>query len=111
MAETGYVHKSKVQGESFEIGANVMYEGRQMTVSKAPDRDGDIRMNNISAVFALCDALPQMKALMDLKCAAMCRHAFLPAHRPYPLSIFGIAHTRSHLWTALLATSSKSRAA
>ena len=69
--ETGYVNKDKVQGESFEVGVKVMYNGRQMTVSKAPDSDGDIKMLDLSAVFALCDALPQMKALEEIKCAAM----------------------------------------
>eukprot|EP00964_Phaeocystis_antarctica_P039982 scaffold22842_cov65-Phaeocystis_antarctica.AAC.1 len=42
--ETSYVKKSKVQGSSFEVGAKVTYEGREMTVSMAPDSDGDIKM-------------------------------------------------------------------
>ena len=70
-SETSYVNKSKVQGESFEVGAKVMYNGRQMTVSKAPDRDGDIKMINIAAVFALCKALPLMANLSDLKYSCM----------------------------------------
>ena len=43
--ETGYINKSKVQGSSFEVGAKVTYEGRELTVSKAPDSDGDIRIS------------------------------------------------------------------
>ena len=69
VAGTGYVNKSNVQGESFEVGAKVMYEGQEMTVSQAPDSDGDIKMLDLSAILALCDALQQMKALTELKCA------------------------------------------
>ena len=69
--QTGYVKKDQVQGESFKVGAKVMYNGRQMTVSQAPDDDGDMIMYDLSAVFALCNALPQMKALEKIKCAAM----------------------------------------
>ena len=68
--ETDYVNKSKVQGSSFEVGAKVTYEGREMTVSKAPDKDGDIKMVEMSAVFALAAALPEAKSLRSLKCAA-----------------------------------------
>ena len=71
---TGYVKKDKVQGESFEVGAKVMYNGRQMTVSQAPDKDDCMKMQDFSAVIALCDALPQMKALEEIKCAAI--HCF-----------------------------------
>ena len=55
--ETGYVKKDKVQGDSFEVGAKVTYEGREMTVSKAPDSDGDIKMVDMSGVIALAAAL------------------------------------------------------
>ena len=33
--ETGCIKKSKVQGSSFEVGAKVTYEGREMTVGMA----------------------------------------------------------------------------
>ena len=69
VSETDYVNKSKVQAESFEVGEKVMYEGYEMTVSQAPDRNGDIKMLDLYAIFALCDALPQMTALTALKCA------------------------------------------
>ena len=68
--ETDYVNKSKVQGSSFEIGAKMTYEGREMTVSKAPNHVGDIKMVNMSGVFALAAALPEAKSLRSLKCAA-----------------------------------------
>ena len=58
-----------MQGASFEVGAKVTYEGREMTVSKAPNSDGDIRMVDMSGVFALAAALPAAKSLRSLKCA------------------------------------------
>ena len=68
--ETGYVKKSKVQGSSFEVGAKVTYEGREMTVSMAPDSDGDIKMYDLSGVMALAACLPECRSLTSLKCAA-----------------------------------------
>ena len=64
-----------MQGSSFEIGAKVTYEGREMTVSKAPDSDGDIKMADMSGVFALAAALPEAKSLRCLECARA-----LPCH-------------------------------
>ena len=58
-----------MQGSSFEVGAKVTYEGREMTVSKAPDSDGDIKMEDMSGVFALAAALPEAKSLRSLRCA------------------------------------------
>ena len=70
--ETGYIKKSKVEGSSFEVGAKVVYEGREMTVSKAPDSDGvsNIRMADPSAILALAASLPECKSLTSLECAA-----------------------------------------
>ena len=53
----------------FEFGAKVTYEGREMTVSKAPDRDGDMEIVDMSGVVALAAALPEAKSLRSLKCA------------------------------------------
>ena len=58
-----------MQGSSFEVGAKVTYEGREMTVSKAPNRNGYIKMVDMSGVFALAAALPEAKSLRSLKCA------------------------------------------
>ncbi len=58
-----------MQGSSFEVGAKVTYEGREMTVSMAPDRDGYITMFEMSGVFALAAALPEAKSLRSLRCA------------------------------------------
>ena len=67
--ETGYVKKSKVQGSSFEVGAKVTYEGRNMTVSQAPDSDGDMKMIDLSGFMALAASLPEC-GLTSLECAA-----------------------------------------
>ena len=58
-----------MQGSSFEVGAKVTYEGREMTVSKAPDRYGGIKMVDMSGIFALAAALPEAKSLRSLRCA------------------------------------------
>ena len=69
LAETAYVKKSKVQGSSFEVGAKVTYEGREMTVSQAPDSDGDIELIDLSGFMALAASLPEC-GLTSLECAA-----------------------------------------
>ena len=48
-----------------------MYEGREMTVSKAPDSDGDLKMIDLSGVLAVASCLPECKSLTSLKCAAV----------------------------------------
>ena len=82
--ETGYVNKSEVQGSSFEVGAKVTYEGREMTVSQAPDSDGDIKMMDLSGVMALAASLPEC-GLTSLECAApkclpLCQRPLTPHH-------------------------------
>ena len=60
VTETGYIKASKVQGASFNVGDKVMYEGKEMIVSRAKDSDGDIKMTNLpdlSGVNAIADAL------------------------------------------------------
>ena len=66
--ETGYIKTSEVQGSSFEVGAKVTYEGREMTVSKVYS-DGDIKMFDLSGSMALAASLPEC-SLTSLKCAA-----------------------------------------
>ena len=53
--------KDTVEGASFEVGAKVTYEGREMTVSKAPDSDGDIKMVDMSGMVAFSAALKDSK--------------------------------------------------
>ena len=61
---------TEVQGASKEVGAKVVYQGREMIVSKGVDRDGDLKMVDLSGVIALADALKANAALTSLKCAA-----------------------------------------
>ena len=59
VTETGYIKASQVQGSSFNEGDKVVYQGKEMIVSKAKDRDGDIKMTNLpdmSGLNALADA-------------------------------------------------------
>ena len=70
LGETHYVNKSKVQDSSFEVGAKVTYEGREMTVSMAPDSDGDIKMYNLSGVITELFEGLKGSAVTSLKCAA-----------------------------------------
>ena len=67
VSETDYVKKDKVIGSSYEVGAKVTYEGREMIVSQAPDSDGDIKMLDYSGLWAICAVLPVMKELKELK--------------------------------------------
>ena len=60
VTETGYIKASQVQGSSFNEGDKVVYLGKEMIVSKAIDRDGDIKMTNLplmSGLNALANAL------------------------------------------------------
>ena len=87
--ETGYVNKSEVQGSSFEVGAKVTYEGREMTVSQAPDSDGDIKLMDLSGVMALAASLPEC-GLTSLECAAAPKCSLL-CQRP-------LTRLTTHLW-------------
>ena len=67
--ETGYIKKSEVQGSSFEVGAEVTYEGREMMVRQAPDSDGGITMIDLSGFMDFVASLPEC-GLTSLECAA-----------------------------------------
>ena len=92
--ETGYIKKSKVQGSSFEVGAKVTYEGREMTVSKAPDRDGDIKMIDLSGFMALAASLPEC-GLTSLECAAAPKCSLFCQRPLTALSTHICSHARS----------------
>jgi len=67
--ETGYIKASQVQGSSFNVGDKVVYQGKEMIVSKAKDRDGDLKMTNLpdwSGLNALADAFRVNGALTSL---------------------------------------------
>ena len=70
VTETGYIKVSQVQGSSFNEGDNVVYQGKEMIVSKAIDRDGDIKMRNLpdmSGLKALANALRVNGALTKIR--------------------------------------------
>ena len=66
-SETDYVKATEVQGESKEVGAKVIYQGREMTVSKGIDRDGDLKMADFSGVVAFAEMLKSNSTLTDVK--------------------------------------------
>jgi Leucine-rich repeat (LRR) protein len=56
---TAFVKASQVQGSSFNEGDKVVYQGKEMIVSRAKDRDGRIGMTDLpdmSGLNALADA-------------------------------------------------------
>jgi len=57
--ETGYIKASEVEGESKEVGATVIYQGREMVVSKGVDSDGDLKLVDAvqTGVLAIAKAL------------------------------------------------------
>ncbi len=68
--ETGYIKASQVQGSSFNVGDKVVYQGKEMIVSKAKDRDGDLKMTNLpdwSGLNALADAFRVNGALTEVR--------------------------------------------
>ena len=70
--ETDYIKASKVQGKSFNIGDEVIYEGRKMIVSKGKDRDGDIKMKPVDwvqGINAIADALRVNASLTKISLA------------------------------------------
>ena len=70
VTETGYIKASQVQGSSFNEGDKVVYQGKEMIVSKAKDTDGDIKMTNlpdISGLNALADAFRVNGALTEVR--------------------------------------------
>jgi len=63
---TDYIKATEVQGDSKEVGAKVMYQGREMTVSVGIDSDGDLKLADLSGVHALASALRFNAVLTDL---------------------------------------------
>ena len=90
--ETRYIKTSEVQGSSFEVGAKVTYEGREMTVSIAPDRDGVIKMVDLSGFMALAACLPECRSLTSLKCAAATPKCLLTCQRPLTCLLSHCSH-------------------
>ena len=61
---------TEVQGESKEVGAKVIYQGREMTVSKGIDNDGELKLADFSGVIAIAEMLKTNSTLQTLKYAA-----------------------------------------
>ena len=61
-----YVKASKVEGESKKVGDKVIYEGREMTVSKGVDKDGDLKVVDLSGMLAMSKALEVNRVLTTL---------------------------------------------
>ena len=64
-----YVKASKVEGESKKVGDKVIYEGREMTVSKGVDKDGDLKVVDLSGMLAMSKALEVNRVLTKLSVA------------------------------------------
>ena len=82
-SETGYVKATEVQGASKEVGAKVIYQGREMTVSKGIDNDGELKMADYSGVIAFAEMLKSNSTLTDVKYAT----AHLLPYRQHPLTL------------------------
>ena len=67
VGETDYIKESEVQGDSKEVGAKVIYQGREMVVSQGVDSDGDLKMIDPSGLAALAESLKMNKSLTSLK--------------------------------------------
>ena len=57
--ETDYIKASEVEGESKQIGAKVIYQGREMVVSQGVDSDGELKLVDVvqTGVLAIAKAL------------------------------------------------------
>ena len=42
--ESDWIKKDQVQGDSHDVGAVVVYRGRECTVTEAPNRWGDLKL-------------------------------------------------------------------
>jgi hypothetical protein len=82
----------------FAAGAKVTYEGREMTVSMAPDSNGDMKMIDFSGIMALTACLPECRSLTSLKCAAAAPKCSLSYQRS--LTLLSI-HPRSRMLAVL----------
>ena len=66
-----YLNAAEVQGDSKEVGAKVIYQGREMVVSKDIDRYGELKMYDFSGITAMAEALKVNKGLSSIKCASL----------------------------------------
>ena len=64
--ETDYIKASEVEGESKEVGAKVIYQGREMVVSVGVDSEGELKLSDVTGVLAIADALKMNAVLTNL---------------------------------------------
>ena len=64
-----WVKKGKLQGTTFKKGDTVQYNGQECMVLVEEDSDGDLKVQNISGVVALAEALKVNRSLnsVDLR--------------------------------------------
>ena len=95
--ETNYIKAREVQGESKEVGAKVIYQGRVMTVSTGVDSDGDLKLTDFSGVLALSEALKVNAVLTECnvrgnKLDSESAHALAKVATEKGIMIFGTKH-------------------
>ena len=66
--ETGWIKASEVEGESKDVGAKVIYQGREMVVSVGVDSDGDLQLVDVvqTGVLAIAKALEVNEVLKSI---------------------------------------------
>jgi Ran GTPase-activating protein (RanGAP) involved in mRNA processing and transport len=64
--ETDFIKVTEVQGESFNVGDKVIYQGREMIISRPKDYYGAIKMRLIGGVKAIAEALKVKTSLTSL---------------------------------------------
>ena len=65
--ETGFIKAAEVQDSSFNVGDQVTYQGREMTISMAENSDGDIRMRDLHGIKELTSAIAASGSLTSLE--------------------------------------------
>jgi hypothetical protein len=71
LISVSYVKANEIQGESKEVGARVIYKGREMIVIQGVDSDGDLRIGDLSGIVAIAEALQSNSSLTSIKCVAI----------------------------------------
>jgi len=68
--KTGYIKVTEVSGSSFNVGDQVTYQGREMTISMAKYSGSDIEMNDLSGIKELASAIAVSGSLtsLNLRC-------------------------------------------
>ena len=76
--ESGYIKKDDCKGSSFDVGAVVEYQGKQCKVSKAVDRDGELKVKFPAATLETSMTEADISGLKLGAAGAIIAAAFLP---------------------------------